>query len=375
MKKLMVVMLTLILMLLPVCNGTTGGRPARIAFSAHYKDSRGWYVVSMNEDGSNQTKLARFTNIGQHDQWWSHDGRLVYLEGDYREPANWLSITDADGGNRRRILDISGMVITIMSLSPDGNTVLLACRAATPRENPPGPAPENMGSYIDFYSLDVDSGALRRLTDTPDIRKENAVFSPNGRKIAFLGRTDDPATHYDIYVMNADGSNLRRLTHHDSSMMLHDRSLHWSPDSRKVLFSMDNVFISDIRHWGDLFLLDVNSGRVTNLTDSGSDDDVEARWSPDGRKIAFTSGNSTRSGDFTYGICIMDADGSNRVKLDGALSQPCWLPDSKRLLAVRRVAEKVYSLVIIGIDGNNMQTLLTSGDNYSVTYFPVWVSR
>ena len=363
------------LLILPGCSGATSERPARIAFAAHYKDSRGWYIVSMNEDSSNQTKLARFVNVGQHDQWWSRDGRLVYIEGAYREPATWLSMTDADGSNRRRILDISGMVITVMSLSPDGDTVLLASRAATPREKPLGPAPENMSRYTDFYSLDVAGGALRQLTDTPDIRKENAVFSPDCRKIAFIGRTHDPVTHYDIYVMNADGSDLRRLTHHDSFMMLGDRSLQWSPDSKKVLFSMDNVFIEDTRHWGDIFLLDVNSGKVTNLTDSGSDDDAGARWSPDGRKIAFTSGNFSRGGDYTYGVCIMDADGSNKVKLEAALYQACWLADGKRLLAVHRVAEKVYSLVIIGIDGKNMQTLLTSGDAYGVTYYSVWVSR
>ena len=133
---------------------------------------------------------------------------------------------------------------------------------------------------------------------------------------------------------------------------------------------MDNVFIDDTTHYGDIFVIDVAKGSLANLTNSPDADDVEACWSPDGKKIAFTSGN-----DANYSVYIMDADGRNVVKVHDSITQPSWLPDGKRILAVHRVAERVYALVFIDADGKNMKTLVESGDKFSVTYYPIWLSE
>src|SRR4030042_1118785 len=163
MKNLLIISVVLSLIFLPGCFNVTEEKPARIAFAGIEKDRKGWYVFSMEPDGSDRILLARHLNSGQHEQWWSDDGRLVYVEGAYREPAIWLSVIDVDGTNHRQVLDISGMVIRLMAISPDGETILLVCRAATPRENPEGQSPENVGTTAEFYSLDADSGAIRRL--------------------------------------------------------------------------------------------------------------------------------------------------------------------------------------------------------------------
>ncbi len=381
MKKIFIPIIIVLIAFMSGCDRGVNDFPERIAFVGIEKDRQGWNIFSMEPDESNPVRLARQMHMGQHDQWWSDNGRLAYIEGDYREPALWLSVINMDGTNQRRVLDISGIIVQSMAISPDGNTILLVCRAAFPREQPEGPAPEGIGTVMEFYSLDIESGTFKCLTDTPDISKETAAYSPDGKKIAFIGRTDDPATEYDIYVMKADGRNLRRLTFHDSSMMLHDRNLRWSPDSRKVLFSMDTVFYSDIRHYGDIFVVDVESGEELNLTDSADYDDVEACWSPDGRKIAFSSGHHTdnREISLTWGVYTMNADGTEMEKTGDNLSQSVWLPDNRRLLAVQFDGERKYSLVTVDTENGTTHKLLTCGEGpeyrFAVAYHPVRLPR
>ncbi len=381
MKKIFIPIIIVLIAFMSGCDREVKDLPERIAFVGIEKERQGWNIFSMEPDGSNLVRLARQLNIGQHDQWWSDNGRLVYIEGDYREPLVWLSVIDADGTNQRRVLDISGMIIRSMAISPDGSTILFVCRAAFPREHPEGPAPEGVGTVMEFYSLDIESGAIKCLTDTPDISKETAAYSPDGKKIAFIGRTDNPATDYDIYVMKADGRNLRRLTFHDSSMMLHDRNLRWSPDNRKVIFSLGTVFYSDIRHYSDIFIVDVETGEETNLTDSADDNDAEACWSPDGRKIAFSSGHhaDNREYSLTWGVYTMNTDGTEMEKTGDNLSQSVWLPDNRRLLAVRFDGERKYSLVTVDTENETKQTLITCGEEpeyrFAVAYYPVRLPR
>ena len=123
----------------------------------------------------------------------------------------------------------------------------------------------------------------------------------------------------------------------------------------------------------------MNSGKEVNLTDSENNDDVEAVWSPDGVKIAFTSGSHSddREASLSWGVYMMDPDGSDMVKLGDNLSQPTWLPDSKRLLAVRRDAERAYSLVIVDSQDRRLQTVLECAEEpeyqFVVAYYPVWL--
>ncbi len=363
------VMITFAL-LLPLsvsCKDTTTAE--KIAFHGRYKDGSGWYIVSMDEDGSGQVELTRSRSVRNHRQFWSRDGTLAYIEGAWGEPPTWLSLVDADGSNRRRLLDITELEINHMSMAPQGNTVLLSVNVRHRIEIPHEGHIDIETRYDrELYAVDVATGTLDRLTETPDIREGNAVFSPDGRKIAFFGRTSDPQTIYDVYVMDADGKHYRRLTNNDGSIWLHYRSLQWSPDSRKILFPMANVFIDDDTDYSDIFVIDVARGSLANLTNSPDADDVEACWSPDGQTIAFTSGSKK-----DYTIYIMNADGRNAVKVHDSITQPSWLPDGKRILAVHRVAERVYALVIIDADGKNMKTLVESGDKFSATYYPIWL--
>ena len=118
----------------------------------------------------------------------------------------------------------------------------------------------------------------------------------SGDLIAF---TSDRDGDYEIFVMNADGSEVRQLTDNDDD----DGLPAWSPDGKRIAFTSDR---------GDkfeIFVMNSDGTEVRQLTDN-DDSDWSPSWSPDGKRIAFTS---DRYGDWE--IFVMNADGSNVVSL------------------------------------------------------------
>jgi Tol biopolymer transport system component len=124
--------------------------------------------------------------------------------------------------------------------------------------------------------------------------------------------------------MNADGTDVTRLTNTRGA----DRNPSWSPDGMKIAFS-SYEFKTYARYerqsplWIDILMISVNGKHITNITKDAAMDDHPS-WSPDGRKIAFTSkfGNNDD-------IYVMVADGSRKTRItnDPAKdSQPSWSP-------------------------------------------------
>jgi Tol biopolymer transport system component len=349
---------------------------SRIAFiTQNDTRSREHVVVTMNEDGSGITELASWMHfIGQGDfqQCWSADRtRLIYIEGTREDPEKWLAVVDADGSNRHRVFNITDMNINGLSISPDGKTVLLAREEQRVIQIP------HLG-HIDLetkhpnniYEVDVGSAEMKPLTDFLDIGAEAPVFSPDGKKIAFIGHTADPQTHDDVYVMNVDGSDIRRLMHHDGVMIRPGSVLQWSPDGKNILYDLITIMVDDTTDFDDLFTMDISSGKVVNLTNTDNVSEGEPYWSPDGKKIAFTAGSG-----WEWGVYVMDADGNNIKKVGDDLRQPSWLPDNRSIMAMRTMADRVYSLVIVDIDGQNMRTVIQSGDKYTYVADPVWLGE
>jgi len=88
----------------------------------------------------------------------------------------------------------------------------------------------------DIYVIGVDGSGLVRLTNDPAFDDSPAI-SPDGKRIAFLTARHDPNPQfpnlkYEIYVVDVDGSNLRRLTHTEAA----EDHPAWSPDGRKIIF-------------------------------------------------------------------------------------------------------------------------------------------
>jgi len=142
------------------------------------------------------------------------------------------------------------------------------------------------------------------------VRDSNPVWSPDGRRIAF-------ESHWQVYVMNADGSGQRRLTRNGARNF----APAWSPDGQRIAFERISHGESEIEHdprwgscpsWCDTAL--TFEVHVTNADGSGQQrltpHGAKRGWSPDGRTIAFVS---KRDGNAE--IYVMNADGSEQRNL------------------------------------------------------------
>jgi TolB protein len=119
------------------------------------------------------------------------------------------------------------------------------------------------------------------------------VWSPDGHRIAFV-------RNGEIYVMNADGSRQRRLTHNT----LNEAGATWSPDGQKILFT--SARRGTRGKVSDIYVMNADGRGQRKLTERGHD----PRWSPDGEKIAFAGYR-----DGNYDIYVMNADGSEQLNL------------------------------------------------------------
>ncbi len=141
--------------------------------------------------------------------------------------------------------------------------------------------------------------------------------SPDGSKVAMILSKDGRP---DVYVSNADGTNLKRLT-----TGVEDSSPCWSPDGQWICFATK---INALRR---LAKVPADGGEVQVIHTTGAPNPTEPDWSPDGKWIAFTS----QAGDFN--ICVVPADGSADPVVLAAGENPSWAPNSRTLICSHSV--------------------------------------
>lgn len=180
----------------------------------------------------------------------------------------------------------------------------------------------------EIYVMDADGSNQQRLTHTTKgYGNSGPYWSPDGKKILF---NSDRHPKADIYVIDADGSNEQRLTRHPAT----DAGGKWSPDGEKILFYSDRDGNTEI------YVMDADGANQQRLTHHPSDDGI-ANWSPDGTKIAFYSNRHTEltTGEFYQcEVYVMDSDGSNVRRLTYTEGKgkrswfPAWSRDGKRIV-------------------------------------------
>ena len=256
-----------------------------IAFVSSRDGSSEIYV--MNADGSGKRNLTRNRASDDYPTWSPDGRRLAFLRGpDFY--SYQLYVVNADGSGLRRL--------TLRV--PDGTPETTGPR----RGGQVVWSPDGRTIYFGRYLVRTDGSGARRLPYIP----LTAVWSPDGRRIAFVRTFRYPPragalvpNNPEIYVMNADGSGSRRLTHSAG----YDAEPAWSPDGRKIAFRGTRNGNRDI------YVMNADGSGERNLTRHPAQDSNPS-WSPDGRRIAFVSDRDGR-----LEAHVMNADGSGQRSL------------------------------------------------------------
>ncbi len=181
----------------------------------------------------------------------------------------------------------------------------------------------NRDGNSEIYVMNFDGGNVRRLTQNKT-DEVYANWSPDGRRIVYES-SPQLGVESDVWTMDADGANQRNLTNAPGQ----DSRPVFSPDGLRIAFG-SNRNLADRRD-SNVWTMNTDGGDLKQLTDSNAFES-DANFSPDGRKIAYT--RAMNGGVFD--IWTMNADGSNQTNLtntdksDEAL--PVYSPDGTRLV-------------------------------------------
>ena len=175
---------------------------------------------------------------------------------------------------------------------------------------------------LDIYTMNADGTDLQRLTDSPG-RDFEPDWSPDGKTIVFSSDRDDPE-NAQLYVMNRDGSAPHALMPFIAADFIAPR---WSPDGEWVLFHSNQAVDGEPRF--EIYKVRKDGTDLTNVSNTPGNN-FRGDWSPDGQRIVFVSER-----DGNRELYVMNADGSNQVRLTDSQAddnRPRWSPDGSTIL-------------------------------------------
>ncbi|MBA3351360.1 MAG: PD40 domain-containing protein, partial [Blastocatellia bacterium] len=277
----------------------------------------------MNADGSNQTVVRDFENFDHG--IWSPDGTKVifWKRGD----KTTFYLADADGSDEIPLPFLPGN----LDWSPDGRRI--AYQKNVKVGDP------------DLFVYSLETAASVNVTNDPGFDAD-PNFSPDGTQIAFASLRDGNA---EIYLMNADGGNVRRLTNHPAW----DNHPVFSPDGTAIAFNSDREDENS-----DVYLINPDGSGIRHLTDSTDNESVEPGcWSPDGTRITFYSDRFDNDDIFVASAevvrprILVSDDAAN-------LQFPMFSPDGKRIAYQSDLLDKSGELRLFDIEKNETRVLL-----------------
>jgi dipeptidyl aminopeptidase/acylaminoacyl peptidase len=224
----------------------------------------------------------------------------------------------------------------------------------------------NKTGNFEIYIAPVQKETLYRLTDGTE-RSVSPRWSPDGQQLAFLRDTGGDE-RWAIWIVDRAGEQERDLTKEPG---VSHRDIAWSPDGQRI------AYVSNVGGKGfGVSIIDVKSGVRVALTD-GSHDDLQPRWSPDGRKIMFASRREqVRTNVGTY---LVSAGGGvatlldTRQGKDGESQHASFAPDGEHISFTTNVRGRYEPAIAkLGPTGDRVGEIEYLTQNIHDETEPVW---
>ena len=254
---------------------------SRILFVRNSPNDIQFQVAIMNDDGGQQLTITNFFAVA--DASWAPDGKRILFEGNLNStsPLDVVSMNSDGTGVTfyhleslcpffavplgKDIMFIDACNGTLYRMRADGTGLTTL---ATHVQNVQ-PSADAQGRTVavtrdgDIVLVDVASGAVTNVTNTPNSFEYSPAFSPSGKQLAF-NRCD--GAKCDVWVMNADGTNATLVAKDGNNPR-------WSPDGKRIAFSR----LDATNEW-DLFTMSADGTGVTNLTKTGNISEFVTAW-------------------------------------------------------------------------------------------------
>ena len=303
-------------------------------------------------------KFTQVTDFDGHDSWpmWGNDGGIYFVsDREGNGLTNIWRVSD-DGGRATQITSFKSGDVRWPAISADGRVIVfehdfgiwkldLGSKKASPITlNIAAETQENLdevqtfSSQVDDYDLapssrrlafsihgeiftaPVEEGDLKQITDSP-ARDRSVDYSPDGKSLAYVS---DRSGREEIYIASIDGAGeARQVTDIDTLKL----GYNWSPDSREIAFSTSD---------GKLRKVDAGTKQITQLDSSSYGNIGTPVWSPDGKWIAYTKSDVTRTSDI-YAIAASGAEKEpHKLTFDSNNdTNPRFAPDGRKLFFQR----------------------------------------
>lgn len=288
--------------------------------------------------------IRQLTARGQNaEAYFSRDGRwLTFQSAQLEYPCDQQYVMRLDGSGLKRVSDGRGKT-TCGWFFPGGERLFFGSTTAHQDRCPPKPDPST--GYVwpldpyDIYAVDRDGTNVKRLTHY-DVYTAEGVLSPDGKRIVF---TSLESGDLEIYTMNVDGTDVRRLTHTPG----YDGGPWWSPDGKKIVYRAnhpaDSAGLAQYRSLlaqklvrpsrVELFIMNADGSDQRQITRLGGAN-FGPSWTPDGSRIIFSSNyRDPRGGNFDLYMIDESGVGLEQITTDpGFDGFPMFSPDGRKLI-------------------------------------------